>query len=172
MIIRFASEEDLDNIAKLYVHNHKTTYRGLLSEEYLSTLTAEGARHRWETYLAENNKIWIACESDIFLGFTAGKKDDDLSDTWYLDSLHVSENARGRGIGTQLIMTSGRYAYDNGYKAMSVCVVKGNDAARSLYIRLGAKPFKEFEDSFGKTKSNSEKLIWKEADFLKTFRCN
>lgn len=172
MIIRFAIKEDLDSIAKLYVHNHKTTYRGLLSEEYLSSLTVDGAKKRWETYLSENNRIWVAYESDIFLGFAAGKEDNELKDTWYLDSLHVSENARGRGIGTQLILVMGRYAADNGFKSMSICVVKGNDTAKSLYLRLGAKPYKEFEDSFGKTHSNSEKLIWDETDFRNTFRCN
>ncbi len=166
MIIRFAVEKDLDSIAKLYVHNHKTTYRDLLSEEYLNSLTVEGAKSRWQKYLAENNKIWVAYESDIFLGFTAGKEDEEIKDTWYLDSLHVSENARGRGIGTELIRTMGRYASDNGYKSMSICVVKGNESAKSLYLRLGAQPYKDFEDNFGSTRTNSEKLIWNELDFL------
>jgi ribosomal protein S18 acetylase RimI-like enzyme len=160
MIIRFAVENDLNSIAELYVHNHKITYRNLLSEEYLNSLTVEGAKSRWQTYLAENNKIWVACESDIFLGFAAGKKDEEIEDAWYLDSLHVSEFARGRGIGTEFIRNMGRYASENGYKKMSICVVKGNENAKNLYLRLGAKPYKEFKDSFEKTSSNSEKLLW------------
>lgn len=166
MIIRFAVEKDLDSIAKLYVHNHKTTYRDLLSEEYLNSLTVDGAKSRWKKYLEDNNKIWVAYESDIFLGFTAGKEDEEIENTWYLDSLHVSENARGRGIGTELIRTMGRYARENGYKSMSICVVKGNEIAKSLYIRLGAKPFKIFEDSFGSARTNSEKLIWNDIGIL------
>lgn len=162
MIIRFAEESDLKHIAELYVHNHKTTYRGLLSEEYFSSLTVESAENRWKKYLADGNKIWVAYESDIFLGFTAGKEDDELENTWYLDSLHVSENARGRGIGTELIRTMGKFAAQNGYRSMSICVVKGNDSAKSLYLRLGAEPLKEFEDSFANTRTNSEKLIWNE----------
>lgn len=166
MIIRFALEKDLDSIARLYVHNHKTTYRDLLSEEYLNSLTVESAKSRWQKYLDENNKIWVAYESDIFLGFTAGKEDEEIKDTWYLDSLHVSENARGRGIGTELIRTMGRYAYENGYKSMSICVVKGNESAKSLYLRLGAVPYKSFEDSFGSVRTNSEKLIWNDIGIL------
>lgn len=163
MTIRFATSDELDKIAALYVHNHKTTYRGLLSEEYLSSLTVETAKNRWNNYLlAEKNRIWVAYESDIFLGFTAGKEDDELADTWHLDSLHVSENARGRGIGTELIRTVGKYAAETGYKSMSICVVKGNDSAKSLYLRLGAVPLKEFEDDFANTRANSEKLIWQE----------
>lgn len=166
MLIRFAEEKDLDSIARLYVHNHKTTYRGLLSEEYLNSLTVEGAKNKWKNYLAENNKIWVAYETDIFLGFTAGKEDNELERTWYLDSLHVSENARGRGIGTQLIRTMGRYAADNRYKSMSICVVKGNDTAKSLYLRLGAEPYKSFSDCFANTTANSEKLIWNDINML------
>ena len=166
MIIRFAVENDLNSVASLYVHNHKTTYRDLLSEEYLNSLTVEGARNRWQKYLAENNKIWVAYESDIFLGFAAGKEDEELENTWYLDSLHVSETARGRGIGTELVRTMARFASDSGYKSMSICVVKGNETAKSLYLRLGAKPYKNFEDSFANTRSNSEKLIWKNISVL------
>lgn len=168
MTVRFTVKEDLDKIAKLYVHNHKTTYRGLVSEEYLNSLTVEDAKGRWEKYLSEEkNKMWVAYESDIFLGFTAGKEDDELKDTWYLDSLHVSENARGRGVGTELIKTMGRYAADNGYKTMSICVVKGNETAKSLYLRLGAEMYKSFEDSFENTRTNSEKLIWNDLELLK-----
>lgn len=166
MIIRLAAETDLDSIAKLYVHNHKTTYRDLLSEEYLNSLTVEGARNRWQGYLAENNKIWVAYESDIFLGFAAGKEDEEIENTWYLDSLHVSENARGRGIGTQLIRTMAQFASDGGYKSMTICVVKGNETAESLYLRLGAEPYKSFEDSFANTSANSEKLIWEDISVL------
>lgn len=167
MNIRFANENDLENISLLYVHNHKTTYRGLVSEDYLSSLTVETAKNRWKKYLEDDNKIWVAYEADLFLGFTAGKEDEELENTWYLDSLHVSENARGRGIGTELIRTMGKYAYDNGYKSMSICVVKGNDSAKSLYLRLGAELVKEFEDNFAGTRANSEKLLWKNTGIFK-----
>lgn len=161
MIIGFATEKDLDFIAELYVHNHKATYRGLLSEEYLDSLTVESARSRWQNYLDENNKVWVAYEDDSFLGFAAGKEDDEIIQTWYLDSLHVCENARGRGIGTELIGTMKKFAKENGYMSMSICVVKGNEKAKKLYLKLGAELYKSFTDSFGKSTSNSEKLIWK-----------
>ncbi len=163
--IRFACENDLENIAPLYVHNHKTTYKGLLSDEYLNSLTVDGARERWQKYLSDSkNKIWIALENNCFLGFVAGTEDPDLENTWYLDSLHICENARGKGVGTRLISEMGRYASKKGYDSMSICVVKGNVNAKTLYLKLGAKPYKSFEDRFGGTPSNSEKLIWKSLD--------
>ena len=41
MEIRFAQPEDLQQIAQLYISNHKKTYRGLLADEYLEGLTLE-----------------------------------------------------------------------------------------------------------------------------------
>ncbi len=45
---------------------------------------------------------------------------------------------------------------------MSICIVKGNDNAKNIYERLGAVHYKDFIDDFGGTKSNSQKLIWKD----------
>lgn len=167
MRIVFATEENLDEIAELYVHNHKTTYKGLLSDEYLNSLTVESAKTRWSNYLFGNeNKIWAAFDEDVFLGFAAGTEDEELKRTWYLDSLHVNEKARGKGVGTALIKAMGRYAAETGYESMSICVVKGNEKAKSLYLKLGAEPYKCFEDNFGNTATNSEKLIWKSTDLF------
>ena len=90
MTIRFASETDLDLIAGLYVHNHKTTYHGLLSDEYLSRLTMEYAKEKWKEYLRHpDRRIWTAYEEAHFLGFAAGMPDTEMEQTWYLDSLQV-----------------------------------------------------------------------------------
>ena len=51
MIIRFATPEDLEKIADLYVRNHKTTYKGLLSDEYLDGLTTDYALEKWNKLL-------------------------------------------------------------------------------------------------------------------------
>ena len=163
MEIRFAGKEDLENIAGLYVRNHKTAYRGLLSDEYLNGLTVSGALEKWEKHLQDGvSVIWVACERDHFLGFAAAMPDPKTEQAWYLESLHVTENARGIGVGTALIKTAAQYAYDHGYRKMSVCIVRGNDRAGSLYQRLGAEHASFFEDDFNGTVSASERLVWKE----------
>ena len=161
LTIRFATSEDLDSIARLYVRNHRQTYAGLLSEAYLSGLTVEYGLEKWGKQLQNPEaRIWVACEGDVFLGFAAGTPDPELEQTWYLESLHVTEDARGKGIGTALIQAVKQYAYDHGYEKMSVCIVRGNDRAAALYQRLGAEHHSFFEDDFNGTPSSSEKLIW------------
>lgn len=161
MIIRKANDSDIESIANLYIGNWKTTYKGLLPDELLSSLKLRDGIQKWQEYLKkERHMIFVAYEDEKFFGFSACKDDDEIESCLYLDSLHVSEASRGKGIGTKLINTVGFYAYGQGYKSMSICIVKGNSNAKILYEKLGAKHYKDFIDYFGSTKSNSEKLIW------------
>ncbi|WP_294404113.1 GNAT family N-acetyltransferase [uncultured Clostridium sp.] len=161
MNIREADAGDIEAIANLYVMNWKKTYIGLLPDNFLNGLTIDGGIKKWQEYLTkENNRIFVAYENENFLGFSACKEDEELKNCLYLDSLHVSEASRGKGVGTKLINTVGNYAYIKGYEDMSICIVKGNDKAKRIYEKMGAKHYKNFIDYFGNTKSNSEKLIW------------
>ena len=163
MLIRPARTEDAENIAALYVRNHRTTYKNLLPAEYFEALTEETAQSKWKSYIAdESNRGWVAEDESGFLGFVASTKDEELENVWYLDSLHVCERARGKGIGTALIKLVGGYAYKGGYEKMSICIVKGNDNAGTLYRKLGARHYKDFKGKM----SLSEKLLW---DDLKNF---
>lgn len=168
MEIRFATDVDLELIGNLYVDNHKKTYVGLLSDEYLNKLTSEYGITKWKNFLAtKSNRLFVAYEGDKFLGFAACSEDTELEGTWYLDSLHVSEFARGKGIGTALIKSVGKYALDNNYSKMSICIIRGNDNAGTLYQKLGAKHYKYFEDDFAGTISQSEKLLWNNLNVFK-----
>ena len=161
MVIRFAKQEDLENISVLYVRNHKATYRGLLSDSYLDALTVESAAAKWKQKMdAEDDCLLIAEQDGSFLGFAAAMPDPDLEQTWYLESLHVAEDARGRGVGTALIREAARHAGEAGFTQMSVCIVRGNERAGALYRKLGAAHRKYFEDAFGAERFASEKLLW------------
>lgn len=168
MLIRKVNDCDIELIANLYIKNWKKTYIGMLPNKFLNSLKVSDAIQKWREYpKKEGHMIFVAYEDEKLLGFSACKEDDEIKHCLYLDSLHVSEASRGKGIGTKLINTVGNYAYRKGYKCMSICIVKGNSNAKGLYEKLGAKHYKDFIDYFGSTESNSEKLIW---DNLISFR--
>ena len=161
MIIRLANEKDIENIATLYVQNHRETYKGILPDAYFEVLTVDLAKLKWHKHMDTPGKmLWVAYEGEEFLGFSAGMPDSDLPDTWYLDALHISKAARGKGIGTKLIEQNGRHAAENGFRQMSICIIRGNDNARKLYEKLGARHYCYFEDNFAGSVSHSEKLLW------------
>ena len=109
-------------------------------------------------YVANHRETYRGLLSPAYIDSLTEEADRD--NTRYLDSLHVSPAARGKGVGTALLRAVGRRALENGYAAMSVCIVRGNDRAGDLYRSLGAEHLKYFEDDFCGTVSQSEKLIW------------
>ena len=165
MDIRFAESIDLNRIAELYLRNHKTTYKDLLSPDYINRLDYDYGIGKWSAEFSDpKTVIWVACDGHEFLGFVSATPDYKENDTIYLESLHIIENARGKGIGTALIRTVAEYAKKNGYKRMSINIVKGNDRAGDLYRKLGARHTSYFEDDFSGTISFSERLIWDNLD--------
>lgn len=164
MTIREATAQDLENIGRLCMENWKKAYAGLLDESYLDGLTPEKCAEESRKCLQdEKARLYVAYEGEQFLGFCAGMEDKEWEDCFYLASLHVSEAARGKGVGTALLQEIGRYVC-RGYGRMSICIVRGNDGAKRLYERLGAVHEKYFEDDFHGTKSQSEKLIWEDLE--------
>lgn len=161
MEIREACLKDIKNIAELYISNWKSTYKDMLSSDYLNQLNVQYGIDKWSKFLKEDeHRIFVVYDGDDFLGFGACSPDSEIEDCLYMDSLHIYPESQGKGIGTELTQRIRDYALDNGYTKMSVCIVRGNDGARDLYLKLGAKHYSYFTDDFDGTKSNSEKLLW------------
>lgn len=161
MVLRKALNKDIKNIAKLNIDNWKMTYQGLLSEEFLNNLSIETSIKEWnESILDHNKQIFIVEEDNTLLGYSVFTKDHTIDNCWYIETLQVNIEARRKGIGTKLIQKAGNYAYKNGYKCMSICIIQGNENARNLYTKLGAEHYMYFKDDFHGTQTNSEKLIW------------
>jgi GNAT superfamily N-acetyltransferase len=57
-----------------------------------------------------------------------------------LDLLYVRPEARGRGVGAELVRHAARWLADQGVEVMELDVLASNDAARSAYQRLGFTP--------------------------------
>ena len=166
MSIREAGRTDFPAVGTLHVFNQRTTYRGLLSDDYLDGLDPTDRARKWETFAEqEGQKLFVAEDETGLLGFAACRADPEDASRLYLDSLHTSPRARGQGVGTALMRHVGRYARERGYRAMSVCIVRGNERARSLYTKMGAVHEKDFMDSFEGTISVSEKLRWPDLGF-------
>lgn len=164
MKIQAATEQNFGLIGELTVKNWQQTYAGLLDADFLAELSPEHMAEDWEKYSSQQKHyVFTAYEGDVFLGFVACKPETEpaLENCLYLDSLHVAQNARGKGVGTALIKTVLQLAKDNGYRGVSICIVRGNDTARRLYAGLGAVHYKDFEDDFHGTAAHSEKLLWK-----------
>ena len=55
MKIKKASEEDIKAVARVYVDAWKTTYNGLVPNDYLDRLSYEEAEQKWHDFFNNEN---------------------------------------------------------------------------------------------------------------------
>lgn len=172
MNIRFANVDDCYMISKINYDNWRKTYKNILSDEFLDHLDIEQMRREYVEFISDNKKpILVALdEKNEVVGFASFESDLEEDSCIYLASLHVATSARGKGIGTSLLIKVGRYALNNNYNKMSICILNGNENARNLYVKLGAEHYKYFEDNFHGIKTKSEKLLWNDLSIYECFR--
>ncbi|MBA4544154.1 hypothetical protein H1164_14880 [Thermoactinomyces daqus] len=60
MNIRPAMIADAQEIAKVHVKSWQTTYRGIVSEDYLTSLNPEESAARWEKHLRSDSVTYVA----------------------------------------------------------------------------------------------------------------
>lgn len=61
----------------------------------------------------------------------------------YIDSISVSAEARGKGVGTLLLHAAETYRSEHGFEVLSLIVIQSNTKAKALYKRLGFEVEKE-----------------------------
>lgn len=158
ILIEHVLDKDLKKISQINVENWESTYKGILSEDILLQVNEYKMREKWLNFFKrEDTQILVAKCNNFIAGFIAVSLDKEIEDTLYIDSLHVDNNYRGKGIGTALLSAIFNKSENKNY---SICVFTDNKKARDLYIRLGAVHLKYFTDNFYGFPTSSEKLIW------------
>jgi GNAT superfamily N-acetyltransferase len=142
--IREAKIGDAENIARVRVDSWRTTYRGLLEDEYLETMTPDQYVHMWRNiiasagtqgypYVAESN-------SGRIVGFALGGTDRNGSQVYNAElyAIYLLEGFQGEGIGRQLVRRLAQRLLEEGYRSMRVWVLAKNPA-RAFYESLGGE---------------------------------
>src|ERR1039458_4069196 len=73
MHVREAVVEDAETIAQAHLASWKTTYPGIISQEYIDGLKVEDGVTRWQARLTEKKSIILVAEDEAgVFGFAAG----------------------------------------------------------------------------------------------------
>jgi len=142
--IREANIGDAESIAQVRVDSWRTTYRGLLEDEYLENMTPDQYVHMWRNiiasggtqgypYVAENS-------SGCIVGFALGGTDRNGSQVYdaELYAIYLLEEFQGQGLGSQLVSRLAQRLLKEGYHSMRVWVLAKNPA-RAFYESLGGE---------------------------------
>ncbi len=145
MIIREARFEDAADIAKVQIDTWRTTYRGIIPDDYLAEMSYEEREQRWATKLSnpeDNYFTFVALDdSEKIVGFIRGGKYRE-SDPIYVGELHaiyILKAYQGKGFGRQLTQALIKRLLEIGIHSMILWVFAENYTARRFYEALGGQ---------------------------------
>ena len=137
-----ASAQDLEPIALLHARSWRNTYRGIVPDEFLDQVADSDRRKFWAARFAgtaaDRRLLLQALSAGSLLGFVSVILDAEPKWGARLDSLHVSPDAKGSGIGRTLFEAAREWiARASPGTAMHLWCVERNHIARRFYERQG-----------------------------------
>jgi ribosomal protein S18 acetylase RimI-like enzyme len=151
--IRSANLADAPAIARIHMDSWRTTYRGLVSDEYLASLRLEDRITRWQQRLAQEGMFAYVAELEpggevvgfAFAGPSGSDNTDYPGELW---SLHVAGPYQGTGFGRRLMSVVAKRLQSIGYNSMMLWVLTENTPARRFYEKAGGLLFGDRIEEF------------------------
>lgn len=149
--IREATTADGAMIGRVQVESWRTTYRGMVSDEYMANLSYEERKDRWERAAGPEGLGFVYVAEDAegeIVGFAAGGKSRSNVEGYEgeLYAIYLLEEEQGKGTGRALTQAVAQRLSQMGIVSMLVWVVSDNHPARRFYEKLGGKRL--FEQEF------------------------
>ncbi|MFP7286033.1 GNAT family N-acetyltransferase [Shouchella clausii] len=139
MQIRAACKNDIEGIAKVHVDSWQETYKGIIPDQFLESLTYESREKGWEELIADPRLEILVVENNAgeIVGFVSGVMQEDKR-TGELKAIYLLKEEHGKGIGRQLVRMLFSRLKAKGCETIFVEVLARNDACR-FYEKLNAK---------------------------------
>ncbi|MFP5115945.1 GNAT family N-acetyltransferase [Bacillaceae bacterium C204] len=139
--IRKAVISDAKGIAKVHVDCWKTTYKNLVSDEFLNNLTYESREQLWNNNIP-NGGVYVAeNEKGEIVGFSSGGIERSGNYNGFegeLYAIYILAEYQSKGIGKALVKPIIDEIKEMGLNSMLVLVLKDN-ISRLFYEALGGK---------------------------------
>ncbi|MEP6691416.1 MAG: GNAT family N-acetyltransferase [Gemmatimonadaceae bacterium] len=148
VVVRRATGADVRGIATVQVLSWRATYRGIVDDAYIDSLTIDGREERWrhlfEAAPVAGHDIFVAeTRAAGVIGFVSGGplREPGLSPgrDAELYAIYLLPGEERRGLGRALVAVLARAVAAAGHRGMLVQVLSGNAPARRFYEALGAR---------------------------------
>jgi GNAT superfamily N-acetyltransferase len=171
--LRPMTPADADTVAALHATSWRSAYRGMLPDDFLDNgLDAERQavwRKRLQASPLASAFGVIAEDADGgMVGFAYVVTNEDPVWGTLLDNLHVHPDAKGGGIGRQLLQAVARQLGPDHTQPLYLWVLDANEPAKRFYARLGAE-FAEQETEalpFGDVALPKWRCVWRQPTSL------
>lgn len=168
-VVRPAEVDDARAIAQVHVAAWRSTYRGLLPDDFLGSLEEAGYEERWKRTLRESaDRVYVAEDRDTVVGFASGGR-ERAGETGYageLYAIYVVLEAQGRGHGRRLVRAVAGGLAEMSLADMIVWVLRDNRKARDFYERLGGVFVRAQPITIGSALLQEVSYGWKRLDAI------
>ena len=145
-MLRPLEKRDLNRAAAIVMESWRTLYQSYLNP---ALFTEEGFRaqrlHLQEDLAGGRLKEQVWEEDGLILGLlsTGDTADKDKPGAFEIWRVYLAPEARGRGIGGQLLAQAEESAREQGYKEAVIWAFRENTRALAFYQKQGYRPDKE-----------------------------
>ncbi|WP_042224358.1 GNAT family N-acetyltransferase [Oceanobacillus manasiensis] len=162
MQIRLAEQRDAQAIAKVHVDAWRTTYEGIIQNNYLNQLSYESMTSLWK-YNIKTDQVYVAVnDQEEIIGFTTGgvKKTEGYHDfQGELYAVYILKEFQGMNIGRKLLNMVVEHVKTLQMNSMLVLVLKDNPAVQ-FYKAMGAQKIDSLTISVAGTTLQEEVYGW------------
>lgn len=142
--IREATLADCESIGKIQARTWKTTYKGLLTDEYLSTIDeSERAQAAVKRHSNPVLKTFVVTNhtTDLPVGFACigPSREKNLSADVEVYAIYIFDEYQKFGAGELLLRQAFEYLQSQGGKLAFISVFKKNFKARKFYEKMGGQ---------------------------------
>jgi ribosomal protein S18 acetylase RimI-like enzyme len=166
-MVRRAELSDAPAIARVHVATWRTTYRGLLPDDFLASLTETSYVDRWMRGIGDPSTLVFVAEDETGpIGFASCGPERGGEDGFggELYSLYVADRAQRRGHGRDLVRAVVAGLQELGLGDMIAWVLRDNSRARGFYERLGGIFVRAQLTAIGPALVNEVSYGWRRLD--------
>jgi GNAT superfamily N-acetyltransferase len=147
-LVRHAAPVDAATIAAVHVESWRSTYRGLLPDDFLDALPVQDRETMWRRNLeaiadGRSSSCLLVAEDEAgaIVGFASAGLEREKGSPFggELYALYLLREHQGKGVGRSLFLRAGQHLEGIGCRSMRVWVLKGNPAI-TFYEHLEGVP--------------------------------
>ena len=153
--------DDRMEISKLYEESWKCTYKGIIPQDYLDSIS----NGHWSSTLDNPNwKTLICIDNGRIVGTSSFCKSrfEQFRDWGEVISIYLLPNYIGKGYGKALMKSTISELKKQGYENIFLWVLEENSRARHFYEQFGFSPTEDFlDDNIGGKELREVRYIYK-----------
>ncbi len=169
MSIRKAVLKDASGIARVHVDSWRTTYKGIVPDTYLASLSYENREQMWMSGIEQNHVYIAEDDNGQIVGFATGGKERTGKYEAFVGELYaiyLLEGHQGKGIGRMLVQSVVDDLLEKKLNSMLIWAIEENPACR-FYETLGGRKINKEEIEIEGKKLSEIAYGWDELADLK-----